>query len=126
MASVEVFTWEDFDKAVGFLTHQVIKRAGCINSIYGIPRGGLILAVVLSHRLHMPLLTSPSEVNAFTLIVDDICDTGKTLLPYRGHTIATIHYVPKALIKPDFYVHVRAADWVEYPWECERVATGKR
>lgn len=112
---IEVFTWQDFDDAVEYLVHELADLF--FVGIYGIPRGGLPLAVSLSHRLNIPLL--PTRVLADTLVVDDISDTGRTLRPYRGCVIATIHRVPGTKVEPDFYFRCREADWVRYPWETE-------
>lgn len=46
---------------------------GCVDGIYGIPRGGLPLAVLLSNRLSLPLLMAPTKQ---CIVVDDIFDTG--------------------------------------------------
>ena len=47
-----------------------------ISNIYGIPRGGLCLAVALSHKLNIKISKKPTK---YTLIVDDIFETGMTL-----------------------------------------------
>ena len=67
------FTWNKFDIGVEKISNQCkfLKFSG----IYGIPRGGLCLAVALSHKLKVNLISEPLE-NA--LIVDDIYETGNT------------------------------------------------
>ncbi|MAH51935.1 hypothetical protein CMI37_39320 [Candidatus Pacearchaeota archaeon] len=47
-------------------------------NIYGIPRGGMITAVLLSHRLNLPIVEK-REISTETLIVDDIVDSGVTM-----------------------------------------------
>jgi len=47
------FSWEEFDAAADMIADE-IKSKGLLKKfthIYGIPRGGLPLAVALSHRL---------------------------------------------------------------------------
>ena len=46
---VSYFTWEEFDKSVEYIANQCkfLEFSG----IYGVPRGGLCLAVALSHKL---------------------------------------------------------------------------
>ena len=56
--------------------------SGKIRSVAGVPRGGLILAVLLSHQLGIPLVYV-EEATPSTLLVDDLADTGETLLEYR-------------------------------------------
>ena len=50
-----------------------------IKNIYAIPRGGLPLAVSLSHRLNLPIIMNETEISPQTLVVDDIFDSGATL-----------------------------------------------
>ena len=45
--------------------------------VSGIPRGGLIPSVMLSHRLDIPLVKG--DIGPDTLVIDDICDSGETL-----------------------------------------------
>ena len=65
------FTWSDFDKSVEFIAQECkfLEFSG----IYGIPRGGLCLAVALSHKLKINLLSEPIKNS---LIVDDVYETG--------------------------------------------------
>jgi len=112
-------TWDDISSAVNQLALN-IKASGIeISRIKGLHRGGLIPAVMLSHLLDIKMISSkiiPNDV----LIVDDICDTGNTLKEYRelNHPIATIHYKPSAIVKPNFWcVLVNEGDWIVYPWE---------
>lgn len=59
------------------------------------------------------------------LVVDDVADTGKSLkavleyltgLGAKEVKAATLHYKPKSIIKPDFYVEETEA-WIVYPHE---------
>jgi len=59
------------------------------------------------------------------LVVDDVADTGESLtkvrqdLLSRGASqvkIATLHYKPKSILRPDFYVRETSA-WIVYPHE---------
>jgi len=60
------------------------------------------------------------------LIVDDVSDTGKTLSEIKGMVgkealevrVATLHYKPHSIFKPDYYSQ-STSDWVVYPWEKE-------
>jgi hypoxanthine phosphoribosyltransferase len=57
------------------------------------------------------------------LIVDDICDTGKTLKPFKYESnvyTATLHYKTLAIIEPDFWWKLAPSnEWIVYPWERE-------
>lgn len=86
------------------------------HSVYGIPRGGLVPAVYISHMLDIPLVHQPQPG---VLIVDDIADTGKTLSMFRQGqgNIATICYHKQSIVKPDRYIYEKTDEWVVFPWE---------
>ena len=52
-----------------------------LSGIYGVPRGGLCLAVALSHKLDIQLIESPCKNS---LIVDDVFETGITLSNFKN------------------------------------------
>ena len=54
----EYISWEQYQEAIdGMVRHyeEHYKNSEC-GAIYGLPRGGLPIAVSLSHRLNLPLL----------------------------------------------------------------------
>ena len=53
------FAWSEFDKSVDYIANRCkfLKFSG----IYGIPRGGLCLAVALSHKLNIKLISEPAK-----------------------------------------------------------------
>ena len=87
------------------------------------PRGGLPIAVSLSHRLHLPLLMDYYDRKIVTdkkiLVVDDIADTGHTLKDFENkhNIIWTFHYHEQSIIEPDYWIHKKDDDWIVYPWE---------
>lgn len=94
-----------------------------VSGVYGIPRGGLIFGVLLSHKMNIPLLLAPIEN---CIIIDDICDSGETLLHYAKNSsgdkvnkyhITTMYYKENDLVKPEFYLKNKLENWVVYPWE---------
>jgi len=111
----EDFSWEKVDKACEKIALQLKKKK--IRAIYGIPRGGLVLAVKLSHLLNVPIVMGPSDADA---IVDEICDSGKTLTEcrkkYPGAVFASIHLNERCCAVPDIYIH-KTKNWIVYPWE---------
>ena len=124
MQKKEKVSWEEFDRLLGVLTEKVKNYNSRtskqeITALYGIPRGGLLVAVCLSHRLNLPLVGAPS-MN--TLIVDEICDTGQTLIGRMasGHLVAVLDYKQKkSKVRPDFYARIIGDAWQVYPWEKE-------
>lgn len=94
-----------------------------LTGVYGLPRGGLVLAVMISHRLNIPMLLSPIQG---CLIVDDICDSGESLLHYAQNSsafdkplyhITTMMYKENNLVKPEFYFMKKKDKWIVFPWE---------
>ena len=88
--------------------------------VYGLPRGGLVLSVMISHRLNIPLLLAPCKN---CLIVDDIADTGISLEHYdidkneKQYYITTMYYHRQSKVVPDFYVYEKTDNWIKFPWE---------
>ena len=105
-------SWNDFDQAVEQLAAQA---AGC-NGIYGIPRGGLVLAVALSHRLELPLLEAAQPGCA---VVDDVVETGLTVAPYRQlEGSCVLVWISK--LEPQWWQAVEltsSSEWIVFPWE---------
>jgi len=127
--------WQEIDKQISNLASQISSNTGVeVDYVVGIPRGGLILAVMLSHRLgikhmtidHLEKLEEDIMMPNFDinkrkiLIVDDISDSGQTLKSYKmqGHTTATLDVRNTTITKPDFYCNwLENTDWIVYPWE---------
>lgn len=107
--------WEHFDRAVTILADALADTEA--KKIYGVPRGGLILAVALSHRLGLPL---SDTVDHETLWVDDIVDSGATLRLVLGHCcdyccwVTRLQPVPVLLQAP---IQLNCESWVLFPWE---------
>ena len=66
----------DWDE-INALVFRLRCKIGFFKNIYGLQRGGLIPAVMLSHQLGIPM--AKGDIGPDTLIVDDICDSGETL-----------------------------------------------
>jgi len=122
----EYVTWKQVEEFVNYMT-DISRRKGIkYSGVYGLPRGGLVLAVMLSHKLKIPLLMSPAPG---CLIVDDICDTGESLLHYvknssgdkaQDYKIATMYYKHNTLgVVPDNYLCRKEDNWIVFPWEME-------
>lgn len=115
-------TWEQVEEFVNYIVS--IYKDSDLTGVYGLPRGGLVLAVMLSHRLHIPFLGSPCKD---CLIVDDICDSGESLLHYAQNSssfekplyhIVTMYYKENKLgITPEKFYDEKGDDWIVFPWE---------
>lgn len=113
--------WFEVNKYISYVA-EFYKNQN-INGVYGIPRGGLIFAVLLSHKMNIPLLQSPMEN---CIIIDDICDTGESLLHYSKNSsaldkpkyhITTMYYKKNNLVQPELWMNEKKNEWIVYPWE---------
>lgn len=119
----EIVTWQDVKQYIYgvYAKYKPLNLTG----VYGVPRGGLVLAVMVSHKLEIPLLTAPIKG---CLIIDDICDSGETLLHYERNSsamskplyhISTMIYKSNSLVTPEYYWDVKNDKWIVFPWEAD-------
>lgn len=84
------FTYDMFNQSIEQIILEIMADRACLDLVLGIARGGMIPAVVLSHRLKIPFgvidlktyhidprakMTRGSKI----LVVDDIADSGNTI-----------------------------------------------
>ena len=123
MSNKVYISWEGYDSYIDSITNWVKTSDLNLGAVYGLPRGGLPIAVSLSHRLHLPLLMDYYDRKIVTdkkiLVVDDIADTGHTLKDFENkhNIICTFHYHEQSIIEPDYWIHKKDDDWIVYPWE---------
>ena len=116
-------SWKDFDEMMEELAQNIKSSPIKPKYIYGVSRGGLVPAVVLSHKLDgVPITFNPSE--DFVLFIDDISDEGKSLTYYTSlskcFATATLFIKKDTEFVPDFYIEeVDRGTWVLFPWEKE-------
>ena len=111
---INYFTWTEFDKSVEHIASKCnfLEFSG----IYGVPRGGLCLAVALSHKLKINLISKPIKNS---LIVDDVYETGITLNNFKDIEGAKF-FVLFSKIKPTWWNSVfisKKNEWIVFPWE---------
>ena len=111
---ISYFTWSDFDESV----EQIACKCKFLefSGIYGVPRGGLCLAVALSHKLKIELISKPIKNS---LIVDDVYETGLTLTTFKDIEGA-VFFVLFSKIKPTWWNTVfgsKKSQWIVFPWE---------
>ncbi|MDP3710511.1 MAG: phosphoribosyltransferase [bacterium] len=111
------YTWKQFDKDVRKLIRLLQQRGSKFNGVWGPARGGLPLAVCLSHALEIPLLAKPFEGN--TLVVDDIVDTGDTLYGFfkSEYLIISIFYHRQSSFEPWIWLREKKDKYIVFPWE---------
>lgn len=123
-----VVTWSDIDSLISNLSLDIRIKDFPLKNIYGSSDDGLIIAVLLSHKLLIPI---SNNINEQTLIVDSIVDE-KSLIEksindvnsYLSHNIniysATLFKREKTSFNPTFVGKVvDYNDWVIFPWEYE-------
>ena len=123
----QYISWGQFDKAVDIMLKQIKASDKQYEMVAGITRGGLIPAVILSHKLELPMMAItkdcmiPADVSKQTLIVDEIYDTGTTigLVKQRnpGADFAVLYHNLN-LPRLNYYGHIKQLDhWLVFPWE---------
>ena len=127
----EKISWEKFGEMCETLVEKLKTDSRKIDFIYSPPRGGLPIAVYISHHLEISMINHISwgldKIQNYILVIDDVSDTGKTLfdINYRLKSagkktiFATLHYKPKSIVIPDYYVE-ETENWLIYPWECDQ------
>ncbi len=108
--------WSEIHECVKIICTKIFMDYPNIDSVMGIPRGGLIPAVMISHELGLPLELNPGKN---TLVVDDINDTGYTLSKAPGVYHAVLHNKPTSKFKGAIYAKEVGDQWIVYPWERE-------
>lgn len=112
----------------GWVDHQIEVIANSIEdknefvAVTGVPRGGLIPAVMLSHKLGLKYIPYQQAVSKRrpVLVVDDISDSGLTLtgVGNKGFITATLCVRYNTQYTPDYYGEEITDDrWIVFPWE---------
>jgi len=123
----ENYTWKQFDRDIVKLA-KIVKKYKPKN-IYGVPRGGLVIAVCLSYRLDIPLVNMKG-IRKETVIVDDIFDTGKTISDVISRIGAFYSFeIPIITLFKNIssginignheYIH-ETRNWIIFPWETRK------
>lgn len=121
-------SWSEIDKLLDDIQRQIKESGEKFEMIAGVTRGGLVPAVMLSHRLDLPMMAITTEdailpisLAKKTLIVDEIYDTGKTikgLKQVNPMTQFAVLYHNVGLDQLEFYgKKTRLDNWLVFPWE---------
>ena len=130
-----ILSWDDIKDVVDKVVEKIENLEKKPWSIYGVPRGGLIPATWISHKTGI----SYYQINAaqiskmadlsHILIIDDICDSGKTVKEIRKNypkvKVACLYHKETASETPDIYGEIVGDEWLVFPWE-ENEEIGKR
>lgn len=107
--------WSD----VAYEAVRLIRRNTKPDALFGVPTGGSLVALDLSHRWGAPLLAQFESARG-VLVVDDLVDSGMTLGAYRaaGATVDALYRKPGS--PKDLAPHAAEWDgWIKFPWEHE-------
>jgi len=140
-----LYSWPQLVKDCSAISKKL--SAQNFDCLVAISRGGLIPATVLSYlldikKIHvisysyylkpgvrgkLKRIFAPEQKikNCHILLVDEIADTGHTLLAAsqflknKGNKITTValHWKTKSKIKPDYFAHKAENLWIVYPWD---------
>ena len=141
-------TWQDIQRLCEEVAERV-RRSGFVpDIIVAVARGGFPPARIISDILDVrrvasitieyykavketksePKIVFPLNADVRgkrVLIVDDVADTGHSLLAAKEHVekagasevrVATLHYKPWSVLKPDYYA-LETDAWIIYAWE---------
>ncbi|MEM4260873.1 MAG: phosphoribosyltransferase family protein [Candidatus Woesearchaeota archaeon] len=126
-------TWYSYLYYIKLLINNIKRSKINFKYVYGIPRGGLIPATIISHEFNLILVPSIDKImknggyRSHLLIVDDICDTGETIKNLidcknykKGNNffVATLFKHINSTINPDFYAK-ETDKWIVFPYEKE-------
>jgi hypoxanthine phosphoribosyltransferase len=141
-------SWNDIEEHCRVLAKEIEERAVPFDVIIGISRGGWVPARLLSDilgnddvdtvrvkfyksvgqtakRPEILLSTQIDIEGKDVLLVDDIADTGESLIATVEHLkeknvknifVATLVKKPQSKLTPDLFVR-ETPDWVIFPWE---------
>ena len=112
---MQVLSWAQFDRCVDLFAERF--RHQPFSGIHGVPRGGLCLAVALSHALELPLQQQP---DGNSLIVDDVYESGRTLQDLYARWPDATYAVWVSKAPPQWWCAAEislSSEWLLFPWE---------
>lgn len=118
------YSIEQFNYDVENVARQIRKSENRYAGIYGIPQGGIPFAVALSAELDLPLVARDELIDfddngLEILIVDDLVDSGKTMLTWTAYDKAIIGHKPASpkLGSHTYYAREFPQEWIHFWWE---------
>jgi len=144
-------SWDELGSGAKALAEQVAADGFRPDFVLGISRGGLLVAGALAYalgikntfkmsvefytgvdeRLELPMILPPVPDlvdlhEARVLIVDDVADTGQTLVLVKDFLegkvgevrIAVLYEKPRSIVRCE-YVWSRTDRWIVFPWSAD-------
>ena len=153
MSTKQWYSWEEMTRDVGSLCREIVLDKFDPQVIVGLSRGGLVPGVMMSHWFNKPFKPVQAALRDFAewedylprptdervLIVDDICDSGKTFEKMSDHIKGPRKGSPMEIqcdvrfasliwnnecednFEPHYYAQEMAKDseniWLTFAWE---------
>ena len=124
MANKLYLSWKWVDEQINTIGDKLEGYE--LEFVAGIPRGGLIPAVMMSHAFGIKYISYssakllPKELRDKTLVIDDISDTGVTMKEAEDLDFLTAALSLRSGTKtvPMFVgQQINNDDWLVFPWE---------
>jgi len=123
MVQIRQYTWEAFDRDITILANKLNKLD--YDLLYGNPRGGLPVAVALSHKTGKALTTQPINKSK-VLWIDDIIDSGAQLQQAKSQNFAGYCALLERSTASSHCLCAQVLeneDWIVFPWENKQANT---
>ncbi len=120
-----ILTWDTIKRDLMFLGRQLPSNV----TLYGIPRGGLMVALLLSYlfpeKHFIPYNAESSHHNCDNaILIDDIMDSGKTMAYWyelfpTPCVYASLYFRSSCVLPKPHHVGylLLGEQWIVFPWE---------
>ena len=128
---IDAVHWDSITAGAKLVAEWVKKTFGNKVAVYGIPRGGMIPAIMVVHQLEAMGVEAryladiyhvqPSELHSF-VIIDEICDSGDTFRALKqlfpmAKTATLFHRIGAKFIADFHSFDIKDDRWLKFPWE---------
>lgn len=120
------YSWKDIREVIESLSLKIKSGEEDILYVTGVPRGGLIPAVMISHNLELKYISYENAINlpeasrSKVLLVDDICDSGETFKGILSYNFITCTLFTRytSVCTPNYSgKEINTDAWLVFPWE---------
>jgi uncharacterized protein len=118
-------SWSNIEEYIYAVEKWVLLNKNLMY-VTGPARGGLIPAVLLSHKLGIEYITVDNavflkpDIRSKILLIDDICDSGQTFIDFQHWNFSTASLLWRNTSKyiPEYYAEsIVDNSWIVFPWE---------
>jgi len=122
----EIMSWDLYNSIINHIVREIKLSGKTYEHIGTFPRGGYIPAVHIANHLNIRGVYNLAPYSRFAihnwncplLVVDDISDSGETLLNCIGKDIACVAYRVGSKVKPTYFSYILEKEvWIKFPWE---------